>query len=243
MGMTRNTRAEAGFLFKGRHFNASLILLCVRWYLSYGLSLRNLEEMIAERGICLDHSTIHRWVIRYTPILLGAFNARKRPVTLKWHVDETYIKVKGDWTYLYRAIDKSGATVDFLFSPTRNLGDAKAFFRQAYERHGLPEQVTIDSSQTNLEATRQCHGEARLRTGSTAAPLNVRRSQYMNNRIEQDHRRIKRRTRPMLGFKAAHSAAIILGGIELIHMIRKGQLIRTDTRNLPVARQFNSLAS
>ena len=158
------------------------------------MSLRNLEEMIAERGICLDHSTIHRWVIRYTPELLEAFDARKRPVMSKWHVDETYIKLKGEWTYLYRAIDKSSATVDFLFSPTRNLGDAKAFFRRAYARHGLPEQVTIDGSQTNLEAARSCHAEARLRTAAGSAPLRVRRSQSMNNRIEQDHRRIKRRT-------------------------------------------------
>jgi putative transposase len=243
MGVPRSGRAEAGFLFKGRHFDASLILPCVRWYLSYGLSLRNLEEMIAERGICLDHSTIHRWVIRYTPELLEAFNTRKRLVMSKWHVHETYIKVKGGWTYLYRAIDKSGATVDFRFSPTRNLGDAKVFFRKAYARHGLPEQVTIDGSQTNLEAARNCHAEARLRTAAGSAPLRVRRSQYMNNSIEQDHRRIKRRTRPMLGFKTNHSAAIILGGIELIPIIRKRQLIQTDSQNLSLAHQFNSLAA
>ena len=115
--------------------------------------------------------------------------------------------------------------------------------RSANQGRRLLALAEIYDGGSRTAAARQCHGEARLRTGSTTAPLNVRRGQYMNNRIEQDHRRIKRRTRPMLGFKAAHSAAIILGGIELIHMIRKGQLIRTDTRNLPVARQFNSLAS
>ena len=114
-------------MFKGRHFEPRIILLCVRWYLSYGLSLGDLEEIIAERGVSVDHSTIHRWVVRYTPQLLATFNARKRPVMTKWHVDETYIKVKGAWTYLYRAIDKGGATVDFMFSTTRNLNDAKRF--------------------------------------------------------------------------------------------------------------------
>ncbi len=215
----------------------------MRWYLSYGLSLRDLEEMIAERGISLDHSTIHRWVVHFSPQLLGTFNTRKRPVVSNWHVDETYIRVKGEWTYLYRAIDKSGATVDFMFSRTRNLQDAKAFFRKSYQRHGLPEQVTIDGSQTNLEAARLCHGEARLQTASGVEPLKVRQSQYMNNRIEQDHRRIKRRIRPMLEFKSARTASIILGGVELIHMIHKGPLLKPDGRNPSLADQFNQLAA
>jgi len=230
-------------VFKGRHFEGALILLCVRWYLAYGLSLRDLEEMIAERGISVDHSTIHRWVLRYTPQLLNAFNVRKRPVMGKWHVDETYIKVRGAWMYLYRAIDKSGATVDFLFSATRNLKDATRFFRRAYIRHGLPVQVTIDGSPTNLEAAQRCHAEARLRARSNSLPLKVRQSRYMNNRIEQDHRRIKRRLRPMLGFKSEHAATIILGGIELVHMIRKGQLNGSDARNLSLADQFDRLAA
>lgn len=215
----------------------------MRWYLSYALSLRDLEEMMAERGVSVDHSTIHRWVVRYTPQLLDAFNARKRPVTGKWHVDETYIKVRGEWTYLYRAIDKGGATVDFLFSPTRNLKDAKRFFRRAYARHGLPVQVTIDGSQTNLEAARRCHTQVSMRTRRDAAPLVVRQSQYMNNRIEQDHRRIKRRIRPMLGFKSERTAAVILGGIELVHMIRKGQMTGPNARNPSLAEQFNRLAA
>jgi putative transposase len=230
-------------VFKGRHFESSIILRCVRWYLSYGLSLRDLEEVIAERGVSVDHSTIHRWVVRYTPQLLANFNARKRPVMTKWHVDETYIKVKGAWTYLYRAIDKGGATVDFMFTATRNLNDAKRFFRRAYQRHGLPVQVTIDGSQTNLEAAKLCHAEVRLRTQPATKPPIVRQSQYMNNRIEQDHRRIKRRTRPMLGFKSRRSAAIILDGIELIHMIRKGQMLWPESQNPSLAEQFSCLAA
>jgi transposase-like protein len=144
--------------------------------------------------------------------------------------------------YLYRAIDKAGA-IDFMF-----FKDARRFFRRAYKRHGLPSQVTIDGSQTNLEAARRCHGEVRLRTRSRVKPVIIRQSQYMNNRIEQDHRRIKRRTRPMLGFKAMASAAIILEGIELIHMIRKNQMVwpaqtRNDGRNRSVAQQFEALAA
>lgn len=231
-------------MFKGRHFEGSLILLCVRWYLTYGLSLRDLEEMIAERGVSVDHSTIHRWVVHYTPQFLNAFNARKRPVTGKWHVDETYIKVRGEWMYLYRAIDKSGATVEFLFSKIRNLKDAKRFFRRAYARHGLPVQVTIDGSQTNLEAARRCHAEVRMQSRSEAEPLKVRQSRYMNNRIEQDHRRIKRRIQPMLGLKSQATAAVILEGIELVHMIRKGQMApANDARNPSLADQFDSLAA
>jgi len=226
-------------MFKGCHFDASLILLCVRWYLSYGLSLRNLEEMIAERGISVDHSTIHRWVLRYAPKLRTNFNRCKQPVSDKGHMDETYIKVKGQWMYLYRAIDKAGATVDFMFSAKRNLKGARRFCRRAYKRHGLPSQVTIDGSQTNLEAARRCHGEVRLRARSRAKPVIIRQSQYMNNCIEQDHRRIKRRM---------VSAAIILEGIELIHIIRKNQMgwptqTRTDGRNLSVAQQFEALAA
>lgn len=146
--------------------------------------------------------------------------------------------------YLYRAIDKGGATVDFLFSPTRNLKDAKRFFRRAYARHGLPVQVTIDGSVTSLEAVRRCHAEVRLRIRPNAEFLKVRQSRYMNNRIEQDHRRIKRRLRPMPGFKSVHTAAVILDGIELVHMIRKDQMIFVnDARNPSLAEPFNGLAA
>ena len=121
-------------MFKGRHFDRSVILLCIRWYLAYNLSLRNLEEMMAERGISVDPATIHRWVIRYSPELLQRFNARKRVVTRKWHIDETYIKVRGRWMYLYRAIDSKGDTVEFWFSERRNLTAAKRFLRKAFKR-------------------------------------------------------------------------------------------------------------
>jgi transposase-like protein len=232
-------------MFKGRHFDRSVILLCIRWYLAYNLSLRNLEEMMAERGISVDHATIHRWVVRYSRELLDWFNRRKRAVTGKWHVDETYIKVRGRWTYLYRAIDSNGDTVEFWFSERRNLTAAKRFLRQALKRHGQPERIVIDGSQTNREAILSCDAEGRLQDPSRRRlkPIRIRQSQYLNNRIEQDHRAVKRRVRPMLGFKSVASARVLLSGIELIHMMRKHQAKYACNQQLSLAEQFERLAA
>jgi putative transposase len=232
-------------VFKGRHFDRSEILLCIRWYLAYNLSLRNLEEMMAERGISVDHATIHRWVVRYSPELLKRFNARKRAVTAKWHVDETYIKVRGRWMYFYRAIDSNGDTVEFWFSERRDLIAAKRFLRKALKRHGRPERIVIDGSQTNREAILSCDTENRLREPSNCPlkPIRVRQSAYLNNLIEQDHRAVKRRIRPMLGFKSVKSARAILGGIEMIHMLRKGQTKYVCTQHSSLAEQFERLAA
>ena len=123
-------------MFKGRHFDQSVILLCVRWYLAYGLRLRDLREMMAERASVLTISTIHRWVVHFSPLMLKRFNRRKRAVTGKWHMDETYIKVRGQWMYLYRAIDSVGGTVEFHFSEHRDLPAAKRFLRKALEQNG-----------------------------------------------------------------------------------------------------------
>lgn len=153
-------------MFNGRHFDRSVILLCVRWYLAYNLSLRDLEEMMAEGDIHVDHSTIHRWVVHFSPLLLEHFNRRKRPVTGKWHVDETYIRVPSHWMYLYRAIDSMGHTVEFFFSEKRDLPSAKCFIRKASARHGRPERIVIDGSQTNHEAIIACDGESCLRNRS-----------------------------------------------------------------------------
>ena len=232
-------------MFKGRQFDRSVILLCVRWYLAYNLSLRNLEEMMAERGISVDHATIHRWVVRYSPELLKRFNARKRAVTGKWHVDETYIKVRGRWMYLYRAIGSNGDTVEFWFSEQRNLTAAKRFLRKALKRHGRPERIVIDGSQTNREAILSCDAESRLqdRFRRRLKPIRIRQSQYLNNRIEQDHRAIKRRVCPMLGFKSVASARAILGGIEMVHMMRKQQAKYVWNPQPSLAEQFELLAA
>jgi transposase-like protein len=232
-------------MFKGRHFDRSVILLCVRWYLAYSLSLRDLEEMMAERGISVDHTTIHRWTVYYAPLLLQQFNRRKRPVTGRWHVDETYIKVRGQWRYLYRAIDSNGDTVEFWFSERRNLAAAKRFLNKALKRHGRPERVVIDGSQTNREAILSCDTADRLqdRSRRQLKPIRIRQSRHLNNRIEQDHRAIKRRIRPMLGFQSVVTARVILGGIEMIHMMRKGQAKYACNRQPSLAEQFDLLAA
>jgi transposase-like protein len=232
-------------MFKGRHFDRSVILLCVRWYLAYSLSLRDLAEMMAERGISVDHATIHRWTIHYAPLLLKEFNVRKRPVTGKWHVDETYIKVRGQWQYLYRAIDSNGDTVEFWFSNKRNLTAAKRFLRKALKRHGRPERIVIDGSQTNREAILSCDTADRLqdRARRDLKPIRIRQSAYLNNRIEQDHRAIKRRVRPTLGFKSFNSARVILGGIEMVHMMREQQAKYAHNLQPSLAEQFDLLAA
>ncbi len=227
-------------MFKGRHFDKSVILLCVRWYLAYNLSLRNLKEMMAERGIAMDHSTVHRWVLHFSPKLLERFNRRKRQVTRKWNLDETYVKVKGEWLYLYRAIDSNGDTVEFLFSRNRDLRAAKRFLRKALVRHGRPARITIDGSQTNRMAIMQCDAENQLRQGGQ--PITIRSSKYMNNTIEQDHRRVKRRIRSMLGFNSEAAAGITLAGIELVHMMRKQQGGFASTAPLTLKQQFSALA-
>src|SRR3712207_4576572 len=238
-------RAAETLVFKGRHFDRSVILLCVRRYLAYNLSLRNLEEMMAERGITVDHATVHRWIVRYSPELLERFNQRKRAVTGNWHFDETYIKVRGRWTYIYRDINSNGDTVEFWFSERRNLTAAKRFLRKALKRHGRPERIVIDGSQTNREAILSCDTADRLQNRSQCdlKPIRIRQSAYLNNRIEQDHRAIKRRVRPMLGFKAPSSARAILGGIEMVHMMRKGQAKYACAHQPSLAEQFERLAA
>ena len=233
-------------MFKGCHFDRSVILLCVRWYLAYGLSLRDLEEMMQERNINVDHSTVHRWVLRFSPLLLERFNRHKRRVTGKWHMDETYVKVRGRWMYFYRAIDSVGDTVEFLFSEHRDLAAAKRFFNKALSHHGRPDRVIIDGGQTNREAILSCDTTDRLKGGygrSEQKIITIRSSKYLNNRIEQDHRRIKRRIRPMLGFKSLRAVDTILSGIELVHMMRKRQARFAYNPAPTLAEQFNILAA
>ncbi|PVE22534.1 IS6 family transposase [Microvirga sp. KLBC 81] len=232
-------------MFKGRQFDRSVILLCVRWYLAYNLSLQNLEEMMAERGVEVDHATIHRWTVRYAPLLLEQFNLRKRVVTRRWHIDETYIKVRGRWTFLYRAIDSHGDTIEFWFSERRNLAAAKRFLNKAPKRHGRHERIVIDGSQTNREAILSCDTTDRLpdRSRHQLKPIRILQNRYLNNRIEQDHRAIKRRVRPMLGFKSVDNARAILGGIEMVHMMRKGQAKYAHNWQPSLTDQFEQLVA
>jgi putative transposase len=202
-----------------------VILLCVRWYVAWSLSLRNLEEMMAERGLEVDHSSVHRWVIKLVPLFEKAFRKHKRPVGKSWRMDETYVKVRGQWKYLYRAVDTAGNTVDFLLRAHRDKAAARRYFEKAIDRNGEPETITVDKSGANLAALEALNADR-------PTPIKVRQSKYLNNVVEQDHRAIKRIIKPMMGFKDFRCARIILAGIEVMHMIRKGQM-RDDgiTRN------------
>ncbi|MBL0407861.1 IS6 family transposase [Microvirga aerilata] len=226
-------------------FDRSVILLCVRWYLAYNLSFRNLEEMMAERGISVHHATIHGWIVRYSPELLERFDRRKRVVTGRWHIDETYIKVRGQWRYLYRAIDSNGDTVEFCFSKRRNLAAANRFLRKTLNCPGRPERTVIDGTQTNREAMLFCDTAYQLRNRSRRdlRPIRIRLSAYLKNRIERDHREIKRRVRPMLGFQSDVSAGVILGSIEMIHMMRKQQAKYARYPQPSLAKQFDFFAA
>ena len=223
--------------FKGAHFPQEIMLMGVRWYVAYPLSSRQVEELMAERGVELDHATIHRWVIKYSPLLEEAFHRRKRPVWGSWRMDETYIKVKGEWRYLYRAVDKTGQTIDFLLTKERDEQAAKRFLTKAIRRHGVPEKITIDGSAANevaIKSYNEEHGTA----------IAIRKIKYLNNIVEQDHRGVKRITRPMLGFKAFAAAQSTLTGIELMRMIKKRQLVVQDgNEGLTAAEQFYALAA
>lgn len=174
--------------------------------------------MMAERGVDVSHTTILRWVQCYVPEFEKRWNHYTRPVGTSWRVDETYIRVKGRWTYLYRAVDKQGKTVDFLLSEHRDIAAAKRFFTQVIYKYGPPEKITVDGYPATHTAI-ACLKAKEILPQSTK----VRTSKYLNNLIEQDHRRVKQRIYPMLGFKRFSNAAIVVSGIELIHKIRKGQ--------------------
>ena len=224
--------------FKRLHYPVDVIAQCVRWYLAYALSLRNLEEMMAERGIEVDHATVSRWVHRLVPLFVKRYRRTMPTVGRRWRMDETYIKIKGQWKYLYRAVDTAGNTVDFLLTAKRDAAAALRFFRKAIGQHGEPEVVTIDKSGANTAAL------ATLNAGKPKEEaITVRQSKYLNNLIEQDHRNIKRRVGPMLGLKTFRRAQTLLAGIELVQMLRKGQYSSSDGDVLSPAEQFYHLAA
>jgi len=205
-------------LFQGRHFNAEIIALCVRWYVTYKLSYRDLVAIMAERNVDMAHTTIMRWVQRYIPEFEKRWRRFARSVGTSWRVDETYIKLKGKWVYLYRGVDKEGHTIDFFLSEHRDIAAAKRFLQHAIEKRGVPEKITLDGYAASHVAVAELQEEGVLPAG-----LTVRMSKYLNNIIEQDHRRVKQRVRPMLGFKRFDHAAITISGIELVHQIKKEQ--------------------
>ena len=230
--------------FKWRHFQKEIILMLVRWYLAYALSYRNIEELSKERGLSVDHATINRWVIHYAPQLEEAFrNRHKRQVDGSWHMDETYLKVKGKDVYLYRAVDKFGKTIDFMLSEKRDKAAATRFFEKAIRQHGLPEKVTMDKSGANkagIDGINLWLALVFIFTG-IFYQIGIRQIKYLNNIVEQDHRQIKRTTKPMMGFKAFHSAEASIAGIELHRMLKKGQ--HKDAANMSIFEQFYALAA
>jgi transposase-like protein len=197
-------------MFKGRHFDQGIIILCVRWYVSYKLSSRDLSAMMLERGVAVAPSTIFRWVQRYVPEFEKRWDRFSRPVGCSWRVDATYISVKGRWCYLYRAVDKQGRTVDFLLRQDHGIAAAQDFFRKAFAAHANrpPQKVTLDGHWPSHRALRLLRREH-----PAWRHVHVRTCQYLNNLVEQDHRAIKRRCAPMLGFKSVKTAAVTISGI------------------------------
>jgi len=223
--------------FSGRHFGKHIILMAIRWYFAYALSYRDIEELLRERGIEVDHATINRWVVEFGPKLAAAFKKRKAAVNGSWRMDETYIKIKGKWYYLYRAVDKYGATIDCLLCKHRDTSAAHRFFKKAIRSSGLPEKVTIDKSGSNIAALELINEKL-----EPEKKIKVRQIKYLNNIVEQDHRFIKKITKPTKGFKSFNTARATLVGIELHHMLRKRQYIGKKTCTT-VWDQFYQLAA
>jgi putative transposase len=190
-----------------------------------------------ERGVKVDHAILNRWVIDYSPLITAEAKKRKRAVATSWRMDETYVKVKGKWVYWYRAVDKFGDTIDFMLSEQRDETAATAFFRQAIDNNGFPHKVVMDKSGANYAGIENIN--ILLMLAGLISFIEICQVKYLNNIIEQDHRFIKKITKPMMGFKAFHSARATLDGIETAHMIRKKQLSKD---NIPTYKQFMALA-
>jgi putative transposase len=220
-------------VIKRAHYPLEIMLTCVRWCAAYPLSLRPIEEIVAERGVVVDHATVHRWAIKILPVLAAVFRRHKRPVGTSWRIDE--IKVAGQWKYLYRAVDRDGNTIDFLLRANRNHAAARSFFEQAIGLHGVPEKITIDKSGANTAAIQSIRADS-------GADIEMRQSKYLNNIVEQDHRAVKRIVRPMLGFKSFRCARALIAGIETMHMIKKGQHDGSQGQASSAAAKFYSLA-
>jgi transposase, IS6 family len=207
-------------LFKWRQFEPEVILLAVGWYLRFSLSYRDVEELLAERGLHADHVTVWRWVQRYAPELERRLRSRLNSTNDSWRVDETYIRVKGKWVYLYRAVDSTGATIDFLLSAKRDAAAAERFLAKALggANHPHPRVINTDEHAAYPPAIVQLKAEGALEANCGHRPV-----QYLNNVLEQDHRAVKRRVRASQHFRSFWGAWRTIAGYEAVHMIRKGQ--------------------
>ena len=220
-------------LFEGRHFDRDVIILCVRWYLRFKLSLRDLVEMVGGARSLVGAHDDHAVGQRYAPEFVKRWNRVGKPVGSSWRVDETYVKIRGEWCYLYRAVDRAGKTVDFRLSAKRDVAAAKAFLGKAVKSHGVPQTITLDGYAASHRAVREMKAE-----GLLPKDAKCRSSKYLNNQVEQDHRGVKLRIGPMLGFKRFKTAEITIAGIELMRKIHKGQFnlgeLRIKDRRAPV---------
>ena len=221
--------------FKGRQFTGEIILWAVRWYLMFPVSYRDLELMLQDRGVAVDHTTIFRWIQAYAAQLEKRLRPHLRLTNGSWRVDETYIKVKGRWTYLYRAVDKTGQTIDFLLSVRRDAGAAKRFIRKALAQPHTanPRTITVDKNACYPKAITGMKRDEQLWRCSK-----LRQVKYLNNIIEQDHRLIKRLTRPGLGFGSFQTARRTVAGFEAMAMIRKGQVTRIKGNDMRAQSEF-----
>jgi IS6 family transposase len=219
--------------FAGFRFPPDVITLAVRWYLRYGLSYRDVEELLAERGITVNHVTVFRWVQRFTPLLIDAARPCRHVPGDRWFADETYVKVAGRWVYLYRAIDQFGQVIDVVVSERRDLAATRRFFTRALEQGPCPTEVTTD------------HAAAYARVLDELVPGACHITErYANNAIEADHGRLKSRLRPMRGLKQLRCAQVISAGHAFIQNIRRGhyELGAEEIINLRVRAAFDELA-
>jgi IS6 family transposase len=225
-------------LFKFKQYESEIILLTVRWYLKYSLSYRNLAEMMGERGLHMAHTTIMRWIHQFGPELDKRIRPYLKPTNDSFRTDETYIKVKGEWKYLYRAVDSRGNTIDFMLSENRDAPAAKRFFEKALTspHNQLPRVITVDKNPAYPTAVQQLKDENAINQETW-----LRQQKYLNNIIEQDHRFIKKIIKPMLGFKSFKTAEKTIAGIEVMHMLRKGQVEYIHSSALSTIKLINKL--
>jgi IS6 family transposase len=214
-------RQNRSGLFRGRHFADEIIALCVRWYLRFSLSYRDLEELMAERNLSVDHTTVWRWVQRYAPELNRRVRRELKRTGTSWRVDETYVRVAGRWVYLFRAVDSGGATLDFYLSENRDAAAAKQFFGKvlAATNRPRPRVINVDGNPSYPNVVNRLKQEGRL-----GRRCRCRTCPYLNNIIEQDHRSVKRRINAKQGFRSLEGARRTIPGYEVMHMIRKGQV-------------------
>ena len=222
-------------VFKGRHFTSEVILWALRWYLAFPISYRDLAAMLSDRGVTVEHTTLFRWVQAYAGEFEQRVRRHLRPCTGSWRGDETTIKVEGTWTYLYRAVDSLGQTIDLLLSAQRDAASAKRFFRKALAQpHTVnPRTITVDENPAYPRAVREMK-----RAGELWRFSKLRQRKYLNNIVEQDHRRIKRLVRPGLGFGGLETAERTLAGYEAMAMIRKGQVHNVGGRDMQAQAAF-----